>query len=204
VFLVRGLRCLRRGGSVVLGLLGGAVSAWVALRLYFHIVYGRQRRGKCHAACHSAYGRRRRPGASGDLPGRCTRWGGGGRGGGFAFRAGSAHLRVVFRNGTFVRRQGLPIQHPLAVRNLRQQRFASGFNNGVGVWPGLWGDWWPGGDSYPVQQAEAPVPAPPQIALIHSGDGGMATAEATPLNVTLIPGCHAIANGYHCDNPRTE
>ena len=132
--------------------------------------------------------------------------GGEGRGGGFAFRAGSAHLRVVFRNGTFVRRQGLPIQHPLAVRNLRQQRFANGFNSGVGVWPGFWGgDWWPGGDSYPVQQAEAPAPAPHQIVLIHpDGSGGMATAEATAANVTLVPGCHAIANGYHCDNPRTE
>jgi hypothetical protein len=47
----------------------------------------------------------------------------------------------------------------VAVRNLRQQRFANGFNNGVGVWLGFWGGWWPGGDSYPVQQAEAPAPA---------------------------------------------
>lgn len=121
--------------------------------------------------------------------------GGGGRGGGFAFHSG-----VVFRNGAFVHRQGFPIRHPLAARNLRQQRFGNNFNNGVGgVWPGYWGNDWGGGYSYP-QQAEAPAPQPPQIIVINSdGNGRMTTAEATPADPPLVPGCHAISNGYHCD-----
>ena len=120
--------------------------------------------------------------------------GGGGGGGGFHFGGG-------FRHGGFVHR-GFPIRHPLAARNLRQQRVANNLNNGAiwpGWWGGGWGDWGSGGYSYPPQQT-TPVPDPPQIVVIHSdGNGKMTTAEANQGEVTLVPGCHAIANGYHCD-----
>jgi hypothetical protein len=67
----------------------------------------------------------------------------------------------------------------------------------AGVWPG---DWGPGYAYQPAQPTEAP-PSQPQIVVIQ-GDGTehMTRAETTP-DYSYVPGCHAIANGYHCDPP---
>ena len=123
--------------------------------------------------------------------------GGGGGGGGF-------HFGVGFHHGAFAHR-GVPIRRNLAARNPRQQRFANNFNNNFNngaIWPGWWGggwgDWGAGGYSYPPQQT-TPVPDPPQIVVIHTDGNGRMMAEANQGEVTLIPGCHAIANGYRCD-----
>ena len=77
----------------------------------------------------------------------------------------------------------------------------------LGNWSGPVGSWWPGdwgsggyyGYAYPPQ-AQAPAPEP-QVIVIHSdGQGRMTTAEA-PADYSYVKGCHAIANGYHCDTP---
>ena len=66
-------------------------------------------------------------------------------------------------------------------------------------WPGDWGSGGYYGYAYPPQ-AQAPAPEP-QVIVIHSdGQDRMTTAEA-PANYSYVKGCHAIANGYHCDTP---
>lgn len=79
------------------------------------------------------------------------------------------------------------------------------FQQGFPVWwSGLGSDgWdWPVGDSSdyghgsaPVEQDQAPNP---EVVVIHTdGEGRMTLSQAAP--DYGYAGCHAIANGYHCD-----
>jgi hypothetical protein len=87
-------------------------------------------------------------------------------------------------------------------------QFQSSFpwwRNGWGNWGGSVGGWgwsgdWGTGGYYgyanpPVQQ---PAPEPQLIVIREDGQGRMTTAEAPP-DFSYVKGCHAIANGYHCD-----
>ncbi len=87
------------------------------------------------------------------------------------------------------------------------QNGSSRLRNGWGNWTGPAGGWWPGdwgsggyyGYAYlPTQQA--PTPEPQVIVIRADGQGRMTTAEA-PADFSYVKGCHAIANGYHCDAP---
>jgi len=90
-------------------------------------------------------------------------------------------------------------------------QFQNGFpwwRNGWGNWIGPVGGWgWPGdggtggyyGYAYPPAQ-QAPPPEPQVIVIQNDGQGRMTTAEA-PADFSYVKGCHAIANGYHCDAP---
>jgi hypothetical protein len=71
---------------------------------------------------------------------------------------------------------------------------------------GWWGGGWPVGDlsggytggGY-YGYANPPQALAPQVIVIsQDGQGRMTTAEA-PADYTYVKGCHAIANGYHCD-----
>ena len=66
-----------------------------------------------------------------------------------------------------------------------------------GWWPGDWGSGGYYGYAYPPQ-AQAPAPEPQVIVISQDGQGRMKTAEA-PADFSYVKGCHAIANGYHCD-----
>ena len=74
-------------------------------------------------------------------------------------------------------------------------------------WSGPVGGWWPGdwgsGGYYGYANpplAQAPAPEPQVIVINSDGQGRMRTAE-TPADYSYVKGCHAIANGYHCDAP---
>ena len=79
------------------------------------------------------------------------------------------------------------------------------WGNGWGNWIGPVSGWWPSdwgsggyyGYAYPPQ-AQAPPPEPQVIVISQDGQGRMKTAE-TPADYSYVKGCHAIANGYHCD-----
>ncbi len=90
------------------------------------------------------------------------------------------------------------------------------FQNGSPRWRNGWGNWggpvvggwaWPSdwgtggyyGYAYPPVQ-QPPPPEPQVIVIREDGQGRMATAEA-PADFSYVKGCHAIANGYHCDAP---
>ena len=68
--------------------------------------------------------------------------------------------------------------------------------------------WWPGdsgsggyyGYAYPPP-ARAPAPEPQVIVINSDGQGRMTSAEA-PADYSYVKGCHAIANGYHCEPVR--
>ena len=70
----------------------------------------------------------------------------------------------------------------------------------MGGWlPGDWGSGGYYGYAYPPQ-AQAPAPEPEVIVINSDGQGRMTTAE-TAADYSYVKGCHAIANGYHCDAP---
>ena len=144
-----------------------------------------------------------------------ARGGGGGSGAGFAgFHGGFVGApRAGFhvRSGIGVRRPPFARRQPLALveRDFAFRHFAGipnrlpntfPFQNTFPVWWG-WpvGLGWPEGYAYqPPQQVQAPAPEP-QVIVIHTdGQGRMAKAEATA-DYSYVKGCHAIANGYHCD-----
>jgi hypothetical protein len=156
--------------------------------------------------------------------------GGGGGGGGFAsgfhggfrgapgFHGGNrfngavrqpgfiSHQRLPFASGSFQNRQFAPNGVPF-------NGFSNGFPwwrngwGGRGNWSGPVGGWWPAdwgsggyyGFAYPPQ-VQAPAPEP-QVIVIHSDGQGSMTAVEAPADYSYVKGCHAIANGYHCDAP---
>ena len=63
----------------------------------------------------------------------------------------------------------------------------------------MYGPYWGGyyGYANPPPQAQA-APAPQVIVISQDGQGRITTAEA-PADYSYVKGCHAIANGYHCD-----
>ena len=81
------------------------------------------------------------------------------------------------------------------------------WENGRGNWIGPVSGWWPSdwgsggyyGYAYPPQ-AQASPPEPQVIVISQDGQRRMKTAE-TPADYSYVKGCHAIANGYHCDAP---
>ena len=70
------------------------------------------------------------------------------------------------------------------------------------------GGWWPGDwaravttDTPTHRWPRRRLPSPRSSRVINSdGQGRMTTAEA-PADYSYVKGCHAIANGYHCDTP---
>jgi hypothetical protein len=67
-----------------------------------------------------------------------------------------------------------------------------------GIWPGYPGDWWPE-NGYPTVQAQDVPPSQPQVIVISSDHkANPAVADAMP-DYSYVAGCHAIANGYHCE-----
>jgi hypothetical protein len=132
-----------------------------------------------------------------------------------AVRRPISHQRLPFVARSCQNRQFAPNGVPLndlstGFPNTVPTQFPTGFpwwRNGWGNLGGPVGSWWPGdwgsggyyGYAYPPQ-AQAPAPEP-QVIVIHSdGQDRMTTAEA-PANYSYVKGCHAIANGYHCDTP---
>ena len=145
---------------------------------------------------------------------------GGGGGGGGGFHGGFSGFHGGFRGGV---RIGHPIARPVFVHNPRvgfpgrqplpvARRFANNSQfagttfpwSGAGWWPvGDWGAGYAGGGYYGYAyppQARAPAPEPQVIVISQDGQGHMRTAEA-PADYSYVKGCHAIANGYHCDAP---
>jgi hypothetical protein len=68
---------------------------------------------------------------------------------------------------------------------------------------------WPG--ELPTIQTEAPpaeaaAPPQPQVIVVTAPHGSSSenAAPATPADYSYVTGCHAIPNGYHCDNPDNE
>ena len=81
------------------------------------------------------------------------------------------------------------------------------WRNGWGNWTGPVGGWWPydwGLGGYygyafpPTQPAARPEP---QVIVIHADGQDRMTAAEAPADFSYVKGCHAIANGYHCDTP---
>ena len=114
-----------------------------------------------------------------------------------------------FQNRQFTRNGDIGVAFP----NTVPTQFRNGFpwwRNGWGNWSGPVGGWgWPGdwgsGGYYgyanpPVQQVQAPAPEPQIIVIRSDGQGRVTTAEA-PADYSYVKGCHAIPNGYHCDEP---
>ena len=164
-----------------------------------------------------------RGGGGGGFPG-----GAGGFRGATGFLAGT-RFNGAFRQPGFVRHQRLPFaarvirSRPFTTNdgigvpfngfatgfpNTVPTQFPTGFpwwKNGWGNWSGPVGGWWPGdwgsggyyGYAYPPQ-AQAPAPEP-QLIVIHTDGNGRMTAAGAPPDYSYVKGCHAIANGYHCD-----
>lgn len=120
-----------------------------------------------------------------------------GGGGGFAFAAPAMHVMPAFRSPAIVRhpaiaarqlhRPGLQVPH-------RQRATQTGFP--IGIAP-FYAD--PG---FATQVVQAPAveaaPAQPQVIVINTDRAGHTVAEVAP-DFSYVPGCRAIANGYHCD-----
>jgi hypothetical protein len=67
---------------------------------------------------------------------------------------------------------------------------------------------WPYGLDTPIQvpaAAEA-VPSQPEVLVIAGSHGDLRenTTPRTPPDYSYVTGCHAIPNGYHCDNAHNE
>jgi hypothetical protein len=131
--------------------------------------------------------------------------GGGGFGSSFSssfrgFSSGFIHVAPSGHSVNGFHRQLLPHRQFFAAQrfgalHLRRQAFAP---NGV-LYGGYW--WWPNvgqGVTYsptpgaPVEQVQ------PEVIVIQSDNKEPKVAEATP-DYGYVAGCHAIANGYHCD-----
>jgi hypothetical protein len=126
-----------------------------------------------------------------------------------------SHQRLPFAARSFQNRQFAPNGVPFngfstGFPNTVPTQFSTGFpwwRNGWGGWSGPVGGWLPGdwgsggyyGYAYPPQ-AQAPAPEPEVIVINSDGQGRMTTAE-TAADYSYVKGCHAIANGYHCDAP---
>ena len=102
---------------------------------------------------------------------------------------------------------GFPNTVPTQFQNGQNSfpRWRNGWGNWGGLVAGGWGwpsDWGTGGYygyAYPSAQ-QAPPPEPQVVVIREDGQGRMTTAEA-PADFSYVKGCHAIANGYHCDIP---
>ncbi len=132
---------------------------------------------------------------------------GGGGVGAFALHQGPAALGL---RGGFARGPGFAHSRraiALAHRPLRQARFARAFQMTLPVWwGGIWlgypGDWWSGNDYQPAQLSETPPPQPQVIVINADANPRLAgTDTITMPDYGYVQGCHAIANGYHCDLP---
>jgi hypothetical protein len=67
---------------------------------------------------------------------------------------------------------------------------------------------WPYGLDAPIQvpaAAEA-VPSQPEVLVIAGSHGDLPenTTPQTPPDFSYVAGCHAIPNGYYCDNTHNE
>lgn len=107
-----------------------------------------------------------------------------------------------FHHG-FVRRPGLAhnLHAGLFPHHPLRHQFVRPLQSAIPWWGGAWpGDWWPAYAYQPAQQTEAP-PSQPEIVVIQgNGPEHMTKAETIP-DYSYVPGCRAIANGYHCDAP---
>ena len=145
------------------------------------------------------------------MPQADARGGGGGGGGGFhggfsGFR-GSVRIGCPIARPVFVHnpRVGFPARQSLPIARRNNQFAGTTFPwSGAGWWPaGDWGGGYAGGGYYGYAyppQPQAPAPEPQVIVISQDGQGRMRTAEA-PADYSYVTGCHAIANGYHCDAP---
>jgi hypothetical protein len=94
---------------------------------------------------------------------------------------------------------GFPNTVPTQFQSGFPGQWGAGWIGPVGgwSWPGDWGTGGYYGYAYPPAQ-QAPPPEPQVIVIRGDGQGRMTTAEA-PADFSYVKGCHAIANGYHCD-----
>jgi hypothetical protein len=67
-----------------------------------------------------------------------------------------------------------------------------------GVWAGYPDGWWPG-NAYQLAPEQQTPPSQPQVIVIGADNKGDVAAANTVPDYSYVPGCHAIANGYHCD-----
>jgi hypothetical protein len=127
-----------------------------------------------------------------------------------AFRPGIA-VRGGGGSGSFVGTRGFVANRTISrlpSGTSRQHQFARTFQSRTsqmafpwwwgGIWPGSPDGWWPE-NAYQPAQVQEPPPSHPQVIVI-SGDHKerLAAADTMP-DYSYVPGCHAIANGYHCE-----
>jgi hypothetical protein len=67
---------------------------------------------------------------------------------------------------------------------------------------------WPYGLDTPIEVPDAAeaVPSQPEVLVIAGSHGDLRenTTPRTPPDYSYVTGCHAIPNGYHCDNTHNE
>lgn len=132
--------------------------------------------------------------------------------GGTAGRGGTGviafhpHPAARGTRGSFLRSPGFANNRPIrrvALGPLRQHHLPRTFRIALPVW---WGGIWPGyvydgssGNGYQPALAQETPPPQPQVIVISAENKMHPAAADTMPDYSYVHGCHAIANGYHCE-----
>lgn len=138
------------------------------------------------------------------LPYQASARGGGARSAVVLVPRSAGAIRAVpgfHRYGSFHRHSWVRSRHSRKLSSiyLRPRYAGRRFLGGIPFYPYVVGAWpyaWTGYADMPVVQVQTIIK--PEVIVIRPNPGGGVESKAVT-NYSYVAGCHAIANGYHCD-----